>query len=81
MVGAGSALAQETQRQNRQGEDGRFQFRATVQAINLSVVVTDKKGRFIPDLTVDDFEVYEDNARQKIDFFTSEVTPVTLLPR
>ena len=60
-------------------QEGRFQFRATVQAINLSVVVTDKKGRFIPDLTAEDFEVFENRAPQKIDFFTSEVTPVTLL--
>ena len=76
VVGAVSAPAQENQ---PQAEDGRFQFRATVQAVNLSVVVTDKKGRFIPDLSVEDFEVYEDNARQEVDFFTSEVTPVTLL--
>jgi len=74
--GASSAAAQESQQQQ---EEGRFQFRATVQAINLSVVVTDKKGRFIPDLTAEDFEVFEDNRSQQIDFFTSEVTPVTLL--
>jgi VWFA-related protein len=30
-----------------------------VEAVNLSVVVTDKKGRFIPDLDADDFLVYE----------------------
>ncbi len=41
--------------------------------------MTDKKGRFIPDLTAADFEVFEDNTAQEIDFFTSEVTPVTLL--
>lgn len=81
MVGAAPFEAQETQQPSAQQptEDGRFQFRATVQAINLSVVVTDKKGRFIPGLTAEDFEVYEDNAPQQVDFFTSEVTPVTLL--
>ncbi len=63
----------------QQQEGDRFQFRATVQAINLSVVVTDKKGRFIPDLEASDFVVLEDGARQQVDFFTSEVTPVTLL--
>lgn len=60
-------------------QEGRFQFRATVQAINLSIVVTDKKGRFIPDLTEVDFEVLEDGIPQEIGFFTAEVTPVTLL--
>lgn len=82
MVGGATALAQEAQTQGQQpqqAEDGRFQFRATVQAINLSVVVTDKKGRFIPDLSLEDFEVFEDNTSQKVDFFTAEVTPVTLL--
>jgi len=67
------------QSQDAQPQDGRFQFRATVRAINLSVVVTDKKGRFIPNLTAEDFEVLEDRVPQTIDFFTSEVTPVTLL--
>ncbi len=63
--------------QQQQGD--RFQFRAAVQAINLSVVVTDKKGRFIPGLDASDFVVLEDGARQEVDFFTAEVTPVTLL--
>ena len=58
---------------------GQFQFRADIQAVNLSVVVTDKKGRFIPNLTEADFEVYENGVRQELEFFTSEVTPVTLL--
>jgi VWFA-related protein len=50
-----------------------------VEAVNLSVVVTDKKGRFIPDLDVDDFLVYENRVPQELVFFTAEVTPVTLL--
>jgi len=73
------ATAQEPTEAQEQGRSGRFQFRQAVQAINLSVVVTDKKGRFIPNLTEAQFEVYEDNALQEIDFFTAEVTPVTLL--
>ncbi len=70
------ALAQEKTDGQQQG---RFQFRADIQAVNLSVVVTDKKGRFIPNLAEADFEVYEDGVRQELSFFTSEVTPVTLL--
>lgn len=71
--------SQESQSQEPQEGQGRFQFRAAVQAINLSVVVTDKKGKFVPALSVADFEVLEDGAPQEIDFFTSETTPVTLL--
>ncbi len=60
-------------------QEGRLQFRSTVDAVNLSVVVTDKKGRFIPDLAAEDFLVYENRVPQELAFFTSEVTPVTLL--
>ncbi|HSF17967.1 MAG TPA: VWA domain-containing protein [Vicinamibacteria bacterium] len=70
-----TALGQERTKQ----EEGRFQFRATVEAVNLNVVVTDKKGRFIPSLEAGDFEVLEDGTLQQIEFFTAEVTPVTLL--
>lgn len=63
----------------QKSDESRFQFRADVQAVNLSVVVTDKKGRFIPGLEASDFEVFESRVPQDIDFFTSEVTPVTIL--
>ncbi len=74
-----TAPSRATGQQQQADNQGRFQFRGAVQAINLSVVVTDKKGRFIPDLTETEFELYEDDVRQEINFFTSEVTPVTLL--
>jgi Ca-activated chloride channel homolog len=60
-------------------QEDRLQFRSTVEAVNLSVVVTDKKGRFIPDLVADDFLVFENRQPQEVAFFTAEVTPVTLL--
>jgi VWFA-related protein len=50
-----------------------------VEAVNLSLVVTDKKGRFVPGLGAGDFVVTENQVPQEIAFFTSEVTPVTLL--
>jgi VWFA-related protein len=62
-----------------ENQEGRFQFRSTVEAVNLSIVVTDKKGRFIPGLTDADFVVTENRVPQEIAFFTAEVTPVTLL--
>ena len=65
--------------QESQEQEGRFQFRSTVEAVNLNVVVTDKKGRFIPGLTADVFEIYEDGVLQEIGYFNPEVTPVTIL--
>jgi VWFA-related protein len=66
-------------RDSRDSQEGRIQFRSTVEAVNLSVVVTDKKGRFVPDLDAEDFLVYENRVPQELAFFTAEVTPVTLL--
>lgn len=69
----------ESQAKGDTDQEGRFQFRSTVDAVNLSLVVTDKKGRFIPGLQAGDFVVTENQAPQEVAFFTSEVTPVTLL--
>jgi VWFA-related protein len=67
------------QKQEKSQEEGRLQFRSTVEAVNLSVVVTDKKGRFVPGLDAKDFVVLENRVPQELAFFTAEVTPVTLL--
>jgi VWFA-related protein len=45
-------------------------FNATATAILVDVVVRDRKGRPILDLTADDFEVAEDSVAQRIDTFT-----------
>ena len=41
-----------------------------VNVVNVPVTVTDDEGRFIVDLTKDDFEVYEDGQRVDIRYFT-----------
>jgi VWFA-related protein len=48
-------------------------FRAATDAISTDVRVQDAAGRFIPDLTVKDFEVYEDGVRQTITNFVAMV--------
>ena len=40
-----------------------------VDLVNVSFTVHDAQGRFVPDLTADDFEVFEDGDGQKIQFF------------
>jgi VWFA-related protein len=44
-------------------------FRSAVDAVEVDVVVQDKTGRFVDDLTARDFELREDGAAQKIEFF------------
>jgi VWFA-related protein len=44
-------------------------FAAATSAVTLDVVVRDKRGRMVRDLTQADFEVYEDGAKQAIETF------------
>ena len=44
-------------------------FRSSVDFVELDVFVTDGRGAFVKDLTAADFELFEDNAPQKIDTF------------
>lgn len=43
-----------------------------VTRVNILFTVTDKKGRFVTDLTQDDFQVIENKKQQKIQQFTAE---------
>lgn len=67
--------------QQKQGDqqEKRFQFGVGVEAVSLDVVVTDRNGRFLPGLEAADFEVLEDGVAQELSFFTSEITPLTVL--
>jgi VWFA-related protein len=47
-------------------------IRSEVTRVNMLFAVTDKKGRFITNLTRDDFQVFENKKPQKILEFTSE---------
>ncbi len=48
----------------------RQSFTSTTTAILVDVVVRDRKGRPVVDLTADDFEITEDGVGQKVDTFT-----------
>jgi Ca-activated chloride channel family protein len=45
-------------------------FRAETDLVNVGVTVTDRRGTFFTDLTVDDFEVLEDGKKQTVTYFT-----------
>ncbi len=44
-------------------------FRSTTDAVTTDVRVRDKSGKFVPDLTINDFEVLEDGVPQKLSYF------------
>ncbi len=57
--------------------EGRLQFAVSVETVTLDVVVVDKKGRFVPGLKQESFEILEDGVTQELAFFTAQFTPVT----
>jgi Ca-activated chloride channel homolog len=53
-------------------------FRSTTNLQSIAVQVVDKKGNFVPGLTVNDFTLLEDGRPQKIAFFGTHQQPVSL---
>jgi Ca-activated chloride channel family protein len=47
-------------------------IRVSVNEVIVPVTVTDDKGRFVSNLTKDDFKIFDENKEQKIDFFSHE---------
>ena len=74
VAGAGTRAQQSQQTTANPG----FQFRTSVDLINVTATVTDSQGRFVPGLRMEDFDVYEDGKLQKISQFDSERVPVSL---
>ncbi len=57
------------------------QARITVNSrlVILPVTVKDRSGELVPDLRRDEFRVFEDNVEQKIDVFTAEAFPLSMV--
>ena len=53
-------------------------FRSGVDLVDVTVTVTDERGRFVSGLAMEDFTVYEDGAAQEITFFANERVPMSL---
>ena len=49
-----------------------FTVRVPVNSVLVNVTVTDKAGKLVTDLTIDDFTLYEDDKRQEIQSFEME---------
>jgi len=56
-------------------------IRVSTELVSVPVVVTDKDGRYTPDLVRADFEIFQDGVKQPIEFFaaTEELLTVALL--
>ena len=53
-------------------------FRSAVNTVEIYATVVDRDGRLVPDLTKDDFQVYDDTRPVKIDVFAAGVQPITM---
>ena len=61
-----------------QHPDAGFRFKSGVELINVTAVVSDPSGRFVPGLLKEDFLVYEDGVPQPVTHFSTERVPVSL---
>jgi Ca-activated chloride channel family protein len=54
-------------------------FRTGARTVAVYATVTDSNSRLVPDLTRDDFEIYDDGDRQPISVFESAVQPIAIV--
>ena len=53
-------------------------IRSGVELVSLNVTATDASGKYVTDLNEEEFEVYEDGAKQKLTFFSRTQQPIAL---
>jgi Ca-activated chloride channel family protein len=53
-------------------------IRSGVELVSLSVTATDPQGKYVTDLSQDDFDVFEDGAKQNLTFFSKTQQPISL---
>jgi Ca-activated chloride channel family protein len=54
-------------------------FRSGARTVAVYATVTDEKGRLVPDLTREDFEIYDNGRRQPLTVFESAVQPISVV--
>lgn len=78
-AGGKHAASQGTKQEQHQVPEAQNPIKVQVSLVNLFVTVRDKGHAIVPNLTKDDFKVYEDGQEQKVAFFSKEVNlPITL---
>ena len=56
-----------------------FTLKENVHLVIVPVSVKDRDGRLVPDLTRDDFRVFEDGKQRPVQYFSNELTPISAL--
>jgi Ca-activated chloride channel family protein len=73
LLAAGLSSALAAQQQQRPPK-----LRSGIDLVSLNVSVTDSTGKYMTDLDQQDFEVFEDGAKQTISFFSRKQQPIAL---
>ena len=63
------AVPSMAQKKNQEPEPPRLVENIDVRIINVDVIVTDRKGNFVPNLTADDFTIFENGVQKPISNF------------
>src|SRR6478672_12974857 len=54
-------------------------FKAGTQVVSLFVTVADAQKRLVPDLTKEDFEVFDNEKPQALTYFDNSIHPITVV--
>ena len=54
-------------------QDPRYKLNVEVELVNVTATVLDEQGKYMDGLKLDDFQVFEDGAEQKISFFSHDL--------
>ena len=68
-------IASDRSKPSAPADDGDDTIRLDATLVNIPVLVSDRAGRYIPQLTKNDFLLYEDGVQQEIAFFGDEQVP------
>ena len=60
-------------------EQSQQKIRSVTRTVPLFVTVTDSTGRLVPDLTAEDFEVYDNGKRQPLTVFENKSNPIAVV--
>src|SRR6266404_6934045 len=64
---------------NQSQSDSQTTLKFAVNYVFLPVTVKDSQGRLVPDLTRNEFRVLDDNVEQRIEFFSAEAFPLSVV--
>src|SRR5207253_10788825 len=53
-------------------------LRSSVNLVTIYATVNDKTGRFLSGLKPEDFEIYDNEVQQKIEYFSEEDNPISM---